>query len=143
MAAVYFPADYLFIYLFYFTFRKDPKKFPPAHSTQTLLFLCLSATRGTRTAPLQKPSNRSKHSWQFASAAAATTELSPFHTRFAPLAAKCQRWQMTQCRHHPGPDPSCSRIWCLLTVFHAINSPDNSVLPVLFLPDWSFQLRIY
>ena len=35
----------------------------------------------------------------------------------------------------------------LLTVFHSINSPDNSpfsfsVLPVLFLPDWPFQLRV-
>ena len=36
----------------------------------------------------------------------------------------------------------------LSTVFHSINSPDNSplshsVLPVLFLPYWSFQLYIY
>ena len=35
----------------------------------------------------------------------------------------------------------------LSTVFHSINSPDNSpfshsVLPVLFLPYWSFQLFI-
>ena len=35
----------------------------------------------------------------------------------------------------------------LSTVFHSINSPDNSplshsVLPVLFLPHWSFQLHI-
>ena len=36
----------------------------------------------------------------------------------------------------------------LSTVFHSINSPDNSsvshsVLLVLFLPYWSFQLNIY
>ena len=36
----------------------------------------------------------------------------------------------------------------LSTVFHSINSPDNStlsrsVLPVLFLPYWSVQLDIY
>ena len=35
----------------------------------------------------------------------------------------------------------------LLTVFHSINSPDNTplshpVLPVLFLPYWSFKLYI-
>ena len=35
----------------------------------------------------------------------------------------------------------------LLTVFHSIVSPDNSplshfLLPVFFLPDWSFQLYI-
>ena len=35
----------------------------------------------------------------------------------------------------------------LSTVFHSLNSPDNfvlshSVLPVLFLPYWSFQLKI-
>ena len=35
----------------------------------------------------------------------------------------------------------------LSTVFHSINSPDNSpfsdsVLPVLFLPYWSFQLYL-
>ena len=36
----------------------------------------------------------------------------------------------------------------LSTLFHSINSPDNpplshSVLPVLFLPYWFFQLYIY
>ena len=36
----------------------------------------------------------------------------------------------------------------LSTVFHSINSPNNSplshsVLPILFLPHWSFQLDIY
>ena len=40
---------------------------------------------------------------------------------------------------------SISVIMTLSTVFHSINSPDNSplshsVLPVLFLPYWSFQL---
>ena len=37
--------------------------------------------------------------------------------------------------------------FALSTVFHSITSPDNSllslsVLPVLFFPDWSFQLHI-
>ena len=40
---------------------------------------------------------------------------------------------------------SISVFVALSTVFHSINSPDNfplshSVLPVLFLPYWSFQL---
>ena len=43
---------------------------------------------------------------------------------------------------------SVSVIRALGTAFHSINSPDNSplshsVLPVLFLPYWSFQLHIY
>ena len=43
---------------------------------------------------------------------------------------------------------SVSVFMALSTVFHSINSPDNSplshsVLPVLFLPYWSFQLYIY
>ena len=42
---------------------------------------------------------------------------------------------------------SVSVFTALSTVFHSINSPDNSplshsVLPVLFLPNWSFQLHI-
>ena len=42
---------------------------------------------------------------------------------------------------------SVSVFIALSTVFHSINSPDNSplshsVLPVLFLPYWSFQLHI-
>ena len=42
---------------------------------------------------------------------------------------------------------SVSVFMALSTVFHSVNSPDNSplshsVLPVLFLPDWSFQLYI-
>ena len=42
---------------------------------------------------------------------------------------------------------SISAIMALSTVFHSINSPANSplshsVLPVLFLPYWSFQLYI-
>ena len=42
---------------------------------------------------------------------------------------------------------SISVFLVLSTVFHSINSPDNaplshSVLPVLFLPYWSFQLFI-
>ena len=42
---------------------------------------------------------------------------------------------------------SVSVFVALSTVFHLINSPDNSpishsVLPVLFLPYWSFQLYI-
>ena len=42
---------------------------------------------------------------------------------------------------------SVSVFRALSTVFHSINSPDNSslshsVLPVLFLPYWSFQLYI-
>ena len=42
---------------------------------------------------------------------------------------------------------SISVFMALSTVFHSINSPDNSplshsVLSVLFLPDWSFQLYI-
>ena len=42
---------------------------------------------------------------------------------------------------------SISVFIALSTVFHAINSPDNSLLshsllPVLFLPYWSFQLYI-
>ena len=42
---------------------------------------------------------------------------------------------------------SVSVFVALSTVFHSINSPDNSplshsVLPVLVLPDWSFQLYI-
>ena len=42
---------------------------------------------------------------------------------------------------------SMSVFMALSTVFHSINSPDNSplshfVLPVLFLPYWSFQLYI-
>ena len=43
---------------------------------------------------------------------------------------------------------SISVFTALSTVFHSINSPDNSplshhsVLPVLFLPYWSFQLSI-
>ena len=42
---------------------------------------------------------------------------------------------------------SISVVITLLTVFHSINSPDNSpfshsVLPVLFLPYWFFQLYI-
>ena len=51
------------------------------------------------------------------------------------------------------PTPFCSVLvsisvfMALSTVFHSINSPDNSllshsVLPVLFLPVWSFQLYI-
>ena len=41
-----------------------------------------------------------------------------------------------------------SDFMALSTVFHSINSPDNSllshsVLPVLSLPYWSFQLYIY
>ena len=40
---------------------------------------------------------------------------------------------------------SVSVFMALSTVFHSMNSPDNSplspfVLPVLFLPDWSFRL---
>ena len=43
---------------------------------------------------------------------------------------------------------SISVIMALSTVFHSIKSPDNSplshsVLPVLYLPYWSFQLHIY
>ena len=42
---------------------------------------------------------------------------------------------------------SVSVFMALSTVFHSIKSPDNSplshsVLPVLFLPYWSFQLYI-
>ena len=42
---------------------------------------------------------------------------------------------------------SLSVFMVLSTVFHSVNSPDNlllshSVLPVLFLPYWSFQLFI-
>ena len=42
---------------------------------------------------------------------------------------------------------SISVFMVLSPVFHSINSPDNSlrshsILPVLFLPDWSFQLPI-
>ena len=42
---------------------------------------------------------------------------------------------------------SISVFMALSTVFHSINSPDNSplsrsVLPVSFLPNWSFQLYI-
>ena len=42
---------------------------------------------------------------------------------------------------------SISVVMALSTVFHSINSPDNSplshsVLPVSLLPYWSFQLRI-
>ena len=42
---------------------------------------------------------------------------------------------------------SISVFMALSSVFHSINSPDNSplshsVLPVLFLPYWSFQLYI-
>ena len=42
---------------------------------------------------------------------------------------------------------SVSVFMALSTVFHSINSPDNSplshsVLPVLFLPCWSFQLYV-
>ena len=42
---------------------------------------------------------------------------------------------------------SVSVFMTISTVFHSINSPDNSslshsVLPVLFLPYWSFQLHI-
>ena len=42
---------------------------------------------------------------------------------------------------------SISVLMALSTVFHSINSPDNSLLshsrlPVLFLPYWSFQLSI-
>ena len=42
---------------------------------------------------------------------------------------------------------SVSVFMSLSTVFHSMNSPDNSllshsVLPVLFLPYWSFQLYI-
>ena len=42
---------------------------------------------------------------------------------------------------------SVSVFMTLSTVFHSIHSPDNSplshfVLPVLFLPYWSFQLNI-
>ena len=42
---------------------------------------------------------------------------------------------------------STSVFLTLSTVFHSINSPDNSpfsdsVLPVLYLPYWSFQLNI-
>ena len=42
---------------------------------------------------------------------------------------------------------SASVFMALSTVFHSLNSPDNSplshsVLPVLFLPYWSFQLQI-
>ena len=42
---------------------------------------------------------------------------------------------------------SISVFMALSTVFHSINSPDNSplshsVLPVSFLPHWSFQLCI-
>ena len=42
---------------------------------------------------------------------------------------------------------SVSVFMALSTVFHSINSLDNSllsrsVLPVLFLPDWSFQLSV-
>ena len=41
-----------------------------------------------------------------------------------------------------------SVVMALSTVFHSINSPDNSplshsVLPVSFLPYWSFQLYIF
>ena len=50
------------------------------------------------------------------------------------------------------PTPFCSVLvsvsvfMALSTVFHSINSPDNSplshsVLPILFLPYWSFQLH--
>ena len=43
---------------------------------------------------------------------------------------------------------SISVFMALSTVFHFINSPDNSplshsALPVLFLPYWSFQLYIF
>ena len=43
---------------------------------------------------------------------------------------------------------SISVFVALSTVFHSINSPDNaplsqSVLPVLILPYWSFQLQIF
>ena len=43
---------------------------------------------------------------------------------------------------------SISVFMALSTVFHSINSPDNSpfadsVLPVLSLPDWSFQLYLF
>ena len=43
---------------------------------------------------------------------------------------------------------SVSVFLVLSTAFHSINSPDNfplshSVLPVFFLPYWSFQLYIY
>ena len=43
---------------------------------------------------------------------------------------------------------SVSIFMALSTVFHSINSSDNSphshsVLPVLFLPYWSFQLKIF
>ena len=52
------------------------------------------------------------------------------------------------------PTPFCSVLVsvcvyvALSTVFHSINFPNNSplshsVLPVLFLPNWSFQLYIY
>ena len=42
---------------------------------------------------------------------------------------------------------SVSAFTVLWTVFHSTNSPDtssfpHSVLPVLFLPHWSFQLHI-
>ena len=42
---------------------------------------------------------------------------------------------------------SVSVFMAISTVFHSINSPNNSTLshsflPVLFLPYWSFQLRI-
>ena len=38
---------------------------------------------------------------------------------------------------------SVSVFMALSTTFHSINSPDShSVLPVLFLPYWSFQLFI-
>ena len=42
---------------------------------------------------------------------------------------------------------SASVFTALSTVYHSMNSPDNSllshsVLPVLFLPYWSFQLYI-
>ena len=42
---------------------------------------------------------------------------------------------------------SVSVFMALSTIFHSINSPDNSplshsVLPVLFLPHWSFQLYV-
>ena len=57
-------------------------------------------------------------------------------------------------KNHPSlPTPfhsvhvSVSVFMALSTVFHSINSPDNSslshsVLPVLFLPYWSFELYI-
>ena len=43
---------------------------------------------------------------------------------------------------------SISVFMALSSVFHSINSPDNfplsySVLPILILPNWSFQLYIF